>query len=638
NFPYAGCLHERHLLYFWYLVRACALQVKLPQGRTKYTNRCVLPSLQKPLSYSPHSFHGLGSCPDGQIISHALCANSNESKTSTSELPCLKRGTMTCSKCFLVKYCSTGCQARHWKSHKIDCKHPYMNSSWQPAWTTERRAPAFVNNGPPHTFFGTFGNYLWGNVPAINCLQLGRNEGHRAASMDLKFCFAASGDIRNLIMTVNDLPDNYKGKCDVLCNDLNSIVVNRNLVILFVLLNAGADVAEAAELAVHLMYSAALTPAMADYVRQCTETIYATHGAQSGAWDTRGVGKIRSLQWKSDIQLALKMFRSTYELPDALKSMRSVMWSPERVDYRDRYLFTLEPGHRIAFSRFRATGVLVPFTVDVRHFTQPNRLLFSPEGGWLTMDNAIPLFGWDMGPVFECGKRRGATRADSYGCLFFYLKEQFQKFATRAKDFSLDITLSQSDARDLSQAIPAGSVQNFRKAHFDRIETSNVADYCGTSQVIKEWAPLLNKANAHSVLLVNSMNWPMRQPNSRAQDSLERSLNKKTLEQSAAILALSQRTFSPKAIALMECAEAFFDNESPFSEFLKRTGALQAADSAGVRLRSIHRIHPKRSGLTLETSGQTVPGNKLKRTEFYDLFLLGGANYTDRFVEVEVRV
>ncbi|KAJ6465152.1 hypothetical protein C8R47DRAFT_991632 [Mycena vitilis] len=594
---------------------------------------------------------GLGSCPDGQMISHALCANNNDSKPSTlKSVPCLKPGTMTCSKCFLVKYCSRECQARHWKSHKSDCKHPYMDSSWQPAWTKERRAPAFVNNGPPHIFFGTFGNYLWGNVPAINCLQLGRNEGQRAASMDLKFCFAASGDIRDLIMTVNDLPDNYKGKCDVLCNDLNSIVVNRNLVILFVLLNAGADVAEAAELAVHLMYSSALTPAMADYVRHCTETIYGNHGAQSGVWDTRGVGKIRSLQWKSDIQLAMKMFRSTYELPGALDNMHSVMWSPERVDYRDRYLFSLEPGHRLAFSKFRTTGVLAPFTVDVRHFTQPNRLLFSPEGGWLTMDNAIPLFGWDMDPVFECGKRHGATRADSYGCLFFYLKNQFQKFATRAKDFSLDITLSQSDARDLSQAIPAGLVtlvQNFRRAHFDRIETSNVADYCGTSQVIKEWAPLLNTANVHSVLLMNSMNWTMRQPNSRAQDGLERSLNKKMLEQSAAILvrgvprlsALSQRTLiSPKAIALTECAEAFFDNESPFSEFLKRSGALQAADSVGARLRSIHRIHPKRSGLTLGTPSQTVPGNRLKRTEFYDLFLLGGANYTDRFVEVEFRV
>lgn len=151
------------------------------------------------------------------------------------------------------------------------------------------------------------------------------------------------------------------------------------------------------------------------------------------------------------------------------------------------------------------------------------------------MDNANPLFGWDLGPVFECGLRNGTTRADSYGCLFFYLKEQFQKFATRARDFKLDITLSQADALVLSQAIPAGQVQNFHNASFDRIETSNLADYFGASQVIKDWAPLLNKANPHSVLLMNFMNWPMRQPNSRAKDDPQR-VNKKMLQQSAAIL------------------------------------------------------------------------------------------------------
>lgn len=46
-------------------------------------------------------------------------------------------------------------------------------------------------------------------------------------------------------------------------------------------------------------------------------------------------------------------------------------------------------------------------------------------------------------------------------------------------------------------------------------------------------------------------------------------------------------------VSAIECMEAFYDNEHPFSEFLKTTGALQAAISTGVQLRPIHRIHPK---------------------------------------------
>jgi hypothetical protein len=58
------------------------------------------------------------------------------------------------------------------------------------------------------------------------------------------------------------------------------------------------------------------------------------------------------------------------------------------------------------------------------------------------MDDANPLCGWDLGPVFECGQRHGATRGNAFGCLFFYLKEQFQKFAMRAKNFRLDLTVA----------------------------------------------------------------------------------------------------------------------------------------------------------------------------------------------------
>ncbi|KAJ7066814.1 hypothetical protein B0H15DRAFT_794317 [Mycena belliarum] len=576
----------------------------------------------------------LGTALDGQIISEVLCANGR----------CLKCATMTCGKCYLVKYCGRECQMQHWTSHKKDCKHVYISPSWQPAWITEKRPPAFLtnDNGPNHTAFGTLGHYLWGNVPAINCLQVSRNEGQRAASMDLNLCFAG----KNLILTVNDLPDNYKGKCTILCNDINGVVVNRNLVILYALLTPGADVADAAELAVHLMYSAGLTTQMADYLRNCTEAIYGTDGAHSGVWGTRGTGKIRTLQYVSSLQYALRMFHSEYTLSDALASMRSVMWGPTRTDYRDRYIFSLEPSHRVSFSRFRTTGVLAPFAADVENFTEPNRLIFSAEGKWLTMDDANPLFGWDLGPVFECGARYGATRADSYGCLFFYLKEQFAKFARRVKDFELDITLSQTEAHALSRAIAADSVPNFSNVRFDRIETSNMADSFGARQIISDWAPLLNRENPHAVLLVNFMNWILKQPNSRARDDLRLLWCVTRVVQH--MPAPDQRgqgvdgaraviggTSSPHFFYLINCAEAFFDNEKPFAEFLAKSGAAQAAAAAGAQLRKVHRIHPKRSGLSLDDPAQRVP--QLTKTGFNNLYLLGGANYSDRFVEVEIK-
>ncbi len=63
--------------------------------------------------------------------------------------------------------------------------------------------------------------------------------------------------MRNLVKTVNSLPPDFKGKLDVLLNDINPIVTNRNLLVLYVL-SAVRPERDAAELALHIMYSSAI--------------------------------------------------------------------------------------------------------------------------------------------------------------------------------------------------------------------------------------------------------------------------------------------------------------------------------------------------------------------------------------------
>jgi hypothetical protein len=45
----------------------------------------------------------------------------------------------------------------------------------------------------------------------------------------------ASGDLRNVIQTVNELPDDYEGSLTVVVNDRNSTIVSRNLLILAIM-------------------------------------------------------------------------------------------------------------------------------------------------------------------------------------------------------------------------------------------------------------------------------------------------------------------------------------------------------------------------------------------------------------------
>lgn len=70
-----------------------------------------------------------------------------------------------------------------------------MKAEWKPDWATTGRTPAFVGNGPPLVMFG--GNkYLWGNVPAIDVLQLAKNEGDNY-DQDLHLLFA--GKLNNAL-------------------------------------------------------------------------------------------------------------------------------------------------------------------------------------------------------------------------------------------------------------------------------------------------------------------------------------------------------------------------------------------------------------------------------------------------------
>ncbi len=50
----------------------------------------------------------------GRRLRPLCCANQKTSK----DRPCANDATLTCSGCYLVRYCSKECQTAHWKSHK----------------------------------------------------------------------------------------------------------------------------------------------------------------------------------------------------------------------------------------------------------------------------------------------------------------------------------------------------------------------------------------------------------------------------------------------------------------------------------------------------------------------------------------
>ena len=91
------------------------------------------------------------------------------------------------------QYCSRDCQTSHWPVHKVECNSLLRKASWQPSWVSKGYKPAFVGDGAVIETFGHL-NYLWGNVPAFDVLNIEKNEG-LTYGKELDLCFAGKQDV-----------------------------------------------------------------------------------------------------------------------------------------------------------------------------------------------------------------------------------------------------------------------------------------------------------------------------------------------------------------------------------------------------------------------------------------------------------
>ncbi|KAH9479796.1 hypothetical protein JR316_0008391 [Psilocybe cubensis] len=486
-------------------------------------------------------------------------------------------------------------------------------------------------------------NFKNTGFPAYDILQLQHNEGE-LYTKDLKICMTAASDIRNLVQTVNRLPNGYPGKIDILLNNSNTVVLNRMLVILCALLTPGPSIDESAELALHLMYSASLPETAASYMRYCVNTIYGEELADGEmsfqtTLRTRGRGKLYSAQPASGIKKPMEMFSSTCSLSKTIDAMRESLQDPFQIDDREKLLSMLVPGHRLALDRFWKTGILAPFSLDLKPFKSPNRLMFSSQGEWMGLSSDInPLHGWDVSAVRTTGLRFGLDpTADIIGCLFFHIKSELREFSLRMKELNINLHLLQYDSRLLSKGISIGVLPAFSDASFDRIDIGDMCDQMDNlAECLADWGPLLNKNNPDSCLFMHSKQWHEEFPSSIARNNpraakilMERCQTMPSLK--SKLKSFFKTPQAPSIVRLMASLDAFVDHEAAFLRYLEAQEADAITASLGLCIRQVHSVHPKRVGIPLTSAHQKLPN--LSKEEFYDLFTIGGSDLTIRFAE-----
>ncbi|KAI0111207.1 hypothetical protein GGR51DRAFT_569241 [Nemania sp. FL0031] len=435
------------------------------------------------------------------------CCNNSES------IPCGKPGTFACKGCLMLTYCSKSCQKAHWGTHRKDCKSPFMKQTWEPRWMVQNRTPAFVG-GPQQGWFGTqqyFGTpkYLWGNVPAIDIVQLRRNEGVDFEG-PISMLFAASGDIRNAIFSVASLPPSYRGTLNIVINDRELDIVARNIIFLLIFF-AEDDPIVASENVLHMWYSALVPESCYNRLREniklfvkevCNEIAENSGTALLEKTWQFGTGSLRVVLTRDNWLSLLRYFDISQGLTkDKAQQVRqSTVSATERIDYVDRALCKMSPSGRMGMAKFREDGILLPFGQIRETFTRPNPTLFVSPNEWPMMDGADPTAGWSMRALAEFDA--GPATNDVYGKLYFYLKDLFASFHRRIRYSPIIFELLHVDARVLPTSL-AGR-------RFDRVDVGNICDmaYLGIDTTLETFGSLLQppSVNSHATLITLFLN------------------------------------------------------------------------------------------------------------------------------------
>lgn len=470
---------------------------------------------------------------------------------------------------------------------------------------------------------------LWGNMMSIDLINAKNNEGADGiCDKDLSLAFIASGDLRNVVRTVNELPEDYIGTLKIVLNDKNPMAVCRNLMILTIL-GIVEDVEEAAEHALHFWYSVFQPLSYRDHVFPLfsdAPTFQHLDGTPACLTSTTTV----YMRWDTDTTYFLisLLAGDEIEFPQAKNALSRTMYAPERIDHRERYYASLRPSHRVAFDAWRRSGILLPFGAMKDHMYVPNRWLFSRQGNLLLYDSSSPLKGWDYNEVVKAGRAHGTTDDDLMGGMFFYVKDQLVEFSKRLRKFKVHIYSYDKDARDLP-AILKRDVSSPKS--FDRIETSNITDknYVGLS-ILSDWGPLLNEANPNAAIIGLFMNWTAWKRAGEAASSKAMYLRARRRMASCKFTDLHH--VSDRLLFNTQNVDAFHDTSIAFQEYLDEEKADVIARKVGLKCRRINKVVPHRCFAELGTLPSSLPCID-SHDQWYRMAGLGGSTYCERYVE-----
>ncbi|XP_071945936.1 uncharacterized protein [Antedon mediterranea] len=482
-----------------------------------------------------------------------------------------------CTACKEATYCKRECQEKHWSSHKQECKQIRKMlieraNTYRQAFTQE--VQRLVDY--PH--------YI-GNTLAVDVLKLGLNEATPDAegrdselARDYNILLAGVGDLRNLLLTTASLPSNFTGNVRFTLNDIDPFVLARNVLFLYIIITQRSR--ESIETSItNIWYSLQIPKTDYQLLMSVLDELL-KHTKATLKEKTSG----QLILEEDDIKTIKEVWGKWREMecdtakPDSIKlsQQRAEMFKkePQSSEGMSDYIVNISPKYRKSARTYFRDGLFLPQNqnvhkintkVDNPTLTGRPRMVadsqlhkeFAPslfDFVYCIRSDALPFLGWDGIPAQK------SFQQDSIVALFHrYISSVIKSASSILHAGRIQCIIKLKNCTDLHKDYEP----NF-EPKFDRITTSNIADYIGIKALLSTLRPLLSTTNKHAVLITETMNWVLICPEANLMDK-ERTRSKFT-ELSPIMIKDTGRL---DMIGNIICLYDYFDTSNIFLRYLR---------------------------------------------------------------------
>ena len=357
-----------------------------------------------------------------QPLTEIMCANCTL-KTGSQGHPgvaeCEKLGTMVCSGCHLVKYCSKRCQKQHWPAHKVDCKSLYAKEDWLKGSMYEMTAEDASAKRMPLIVGQRF------RSKAVN---------FSSSAMSLptpcSAVLAESGDLSDMVHTILSVPDEYEGEITLHINHPSPHIAFCNLLSLLAMGSLGEL---SCDMLIQLWYSVAMTSEQMQNIIKMIggDLITGSKGAVIKSQYCASLPKLPLVMLKVNLQRHLV---DPYTTGCTLQSTRCIgmcmedrykhIIRPEGKRYAVEMLTTLSSHQRVSWDKYARLGMLLPLGALNADHNLPNPFLFDVDNHWRPERQLDPLQCWSRDEIIAAGQECGVPSNDIYGALFFLIRQK----------------------------------------------------------------------------------------------------------------------------------------------------------------------------------------------------------------------